>query len=130
MDPEFFMQHPKFHKRRIPLWRERLYCKGRHGCVPNNAPHNQKHKNCTVEIICTIWADSPNEMEIKFSGEHGPQHKPPPAKEVLEQKLTYELDEWIKEQLAVTPNKTPTELHITISTTLKNRFAKHGVVSY
>jgi hypothetical protein len=68
-------------------------------------------------------------MEIKFEGDHGPQHKPPTATEVLENKLTYELDEWIKEQLNVTPNATPTELHIAISTTLKSRFAKHGVVS-
>jgi hypothetical protein len=129
IDPEFAVHHPKFHKRRVALWRERLYCMGRHGCSANPLAPNQKHRKCAVEIICTIWADAPDQMEIKFDGEHGPQHKPPAATEVLERKLTYDLDEWIKEQLKISPNSTPTELHIAISTTLKNRFAKSGVVS-
>jgi hypothetical protein len=35
----------------------------------------------------------------------------------------------MKEQLEVNPLVTPTQLHISVSTTLKERFAKAGVVS-
>jgi hypothetical protein len=87
----FVALNPKFTGKRIALWRERLYCTGKYGCAANPTAINSKHKCCAVEIICTIWADKPDFMEIKYQGEHGPHHKPPTSAVRGETKLTYEV---------------------------------------
>lgn len=90
LDPEFCVMHPAYSRKRIPLWRERIYCLGEHGCNPNPLASDHKHSQCSVEIICTIFGDYPEKMELSFVGDHGPNHKPPPCN-LQERQLSFEV---------------------------------------
>lgn len=107
------------------MWRERIYCKGKHNCAANPTAVNVKHRSCSVEIICTIWSKDPTKMEIRSTGTHGPHHNPPTHIEARKQngdKLSYEVDQFIKREIAVNPAITPTQIHIAVTTTLKDKF--------
>lgn len=112
----------------MPLWRERIYCKGKHGCNPNPSAVNVRHRHCSVEIICVIWSHSPTFMDIKYQGSHGPHHKPKAEKEKMKAGLSYGMTQFIKEQMAVNPTVTPAQLHIALTTTYKDKFAKSKMV--
>jgi hypothetical protein len=90
LDPDFHQTHPSYSRKKIPLWRERIYCLGQHGCLANNNPSDHKHSHCSVDIICTIYSDAPDKMVISFVGDHGPNFKPP-ACDLQERKLSYEV---------------------------------------
>jgi hypothetical protein len=91
LDPEFGPNNPEYGRKRVALWRERIFCAGKHGCQINKNPSDTKHKKCSVEIVCTIFADAPTMMEIRYKGDHGPQYKPPPSIDLLGRKLTYQV---------------------------------------